>query len=132
MELVIVRQEDRERLWNINQKYLYEMTNYYDDEMDSLGNLHYGYFDAYFTDPKRKALFLYEENVLVGFAMIHPYSNMDEEPVFSVRLGLFSAISCIPIYHGGETVNYTIRSGAITKHLQPEEYTKTEQETKIL
>ena len=80
MELVIVRQEDRERLWNINQKYLYEMTNYYDDEMDQLGNLHYGYFDAYFTDPKRKAFFLYEEKVLVGFAMIHPYSNIDEEP----------------------------------------------------
>ena len=80
MELVIVRQEDRERLWNINQKYLYEMTNYYNDEMDLLGNLHYGYFDAYFTDPKRTAFFLYEEKVLVGFAMIHPYSNMDEEP----------------------------------------------------
>lgn len=80
MELIEVTDKDRELLWNINQKYLYEMTNYYDDEMDALGNLHYGYFDAYFTDPKRKALFIYEENVLVGFAMLHPYSNMDEEP----------------------------------------------------
>ena len=80
MELVKVRAEDRDLLWNINQKYLYEMTNYYDDEMDPLGVLHYGHFDAYFTDPKRKAFFLYEEKTLVGFAMIHPYSNMGEDP----------------------------------------------------
>ncbi len=80
MELVAVRPEDRELLRNINQKYLYEMTNFYDDEMDEKGNLHYGYFDAYFTDPKRKAFFLYEEKTLVGFAMIHPYSNLGERP----------------------------------------------------
>ena len=61
MELVAVRPEDRELLWNINQKYLYEMTNYYDDEMDARGNLHYGFFDAYFTDPERRAFFLYED-----------------------------------------------------------------------
>lgn len=80
MELVAVRPEDRELLWNVHQKYLYEMTNYYDDEMDARGNLHYGYFDAYFTDPKRKAFFLYEEKTLVGFAMIHPYSEINGEP----------------------------------------------------
>ena len=80
MELVGVRPEDRELMWNINQKYLYEMTNYYDDEMDAQGVLHYGYFDAYFTDPKRKAFLLYEDKTLVGFAMIHPYSNMRGKP----------------------------------------------------
>ena len=81
MELVAVTPQDRELLWNINQKYLYEMTNYYDDEMDQLGNLNYGYFDAYFTDPKRKAFFLYDEKkTLVGFAMIHPYSYLDDKP----------------------------------------------------
>ena len=80
MELRRVDQGGRELLWNINQKYLYEMTNYYDDEMDALGNLHYGYFDAYFTDPKREAYFLYEGESLAGFAMIHPYSNMGGAP----------------------------------------------------
>jgi len=80
MELIPVMPEDRELLWNINQKYLYEMTNYYGDEMDDLGNLHYGYFDAYFTDPLRKAFFLYEDETLVGFAMINPYSYMGMQP----------------------------------------------------
>ena len=80
MELKAVKPEDRELLWNLNQKYLYEMTNYYDDELDANGNLHYGWFEAYFTDPKRKAYFLYEGETLVGFAMIHPYSNLGETP----------------------------------------------------
>ena len=80
MELVRVRPRDRELLWNINQKYLYEMTNYYDDEMDSRGVLHYGYFDSYFTDPERMAFFLHDGGRLVGFAMIHPYSNMGGHP----------------------------------------------------
>ena len=80
MELVAARKEDRELLWNLNQKYLYEMTNYYYDLLDENGNLHYGYFDEYFTDPRRKAFFLYEENTLVGFAMIHPYSETGGKP----------------------------------------------------
>ncbi len=81
MELIEAKPQDRELLWNISQKYLYEMTNYYDDEMDILGNLNYRYFDDYFTDPKRKAYFLYDDNkVLVGFTMIHPYSNLGKTP----------------------------------------------------
>ena len=31
-------QGDRELLWNVHQKYLYEMTNFYDDPMDGRGN----------------------------------------------------------------------------------------------
>ena len=43
---------DRDLLWNINQKYLYEMTMFYPDVMDEAENLHYGHFEKYFTDPK--------------------------------------------------------------------------------
>ena len=46
-----VQPTDRDLLWNINQKYLYEMTMFYPDEMDA-GSLHYGHFEKYFTDPK--------------------------------------------------------------------------------
>ncbi len=77
IRLKAVTAADRKLLWNLNQKYLYEMTNFYDDELDAEGNLHYGYFDAYFTDPKRGAFFIHSENRLVGFAMLHPYSYFD-------------------------------------------------------
>ena len=65
----------RELLWNLNQKYLYEMTNFYDDPLDEAGVLHYGHFDDYFADPAREALLLCDDGALVGFAMLHPYSN---------------------------------------------------------
>jgi predicted acetyltransferase len=80
IELVKVKSEQRELLWNVHQKYLYEMTKYYDDEMDELGNYHYGYFDAYFTEPERTALFIYDDKALVGFAMLNPFSYIDEHP----------------------------------------------------
>ena len=57
IELVEVKSEHREFLWNVLQKYLYEMTNYYDDEMDEMGNYHYRYFDAYFTESERCLLY---------------------------------------------------------------------------
>ena len=48
LRLQIVQIKDRELLWNINQKYLYKMTGFYDDPMDENGNYHYGHFDDYF------------------------------------------------------------------------------------
>ena len=79
-ELRPVSGQDKELLWNINQKYLYEMTNYYDDMMDECGNYHYGHFDEYFTDPLRTAYFIYSDGALVGFVMVNPYSNLDLAP----------------------------------------------------
>ena len=80
IELIQAGEEQRELLWNINQKYLYEMTNFYADELDEAGVLHYGHFEDYFTDPAREALLLYADGILVGFAMLCPYSQL-EEPV---------------------------------------------------
>ena len=76
--------KDRHLLWNINQKYLYEMTMFYPDEMDEAGNLHYGHFEEYFTDPKRSAYFIYNDDVLVGFAMLCPYSNLRRNPDYTM------------------------------------------------
>ena len=79
-----ITQADRERFWNINQKYLYEMTLYYPDEMDEKGVLHYGYFDQYFVDAKRKAYFIYNDETLVGFVMINPYSVLGGNPDYTM------------------------------------------------
>ena len=82
--LVPVQAEEKERLNNINQKYLYEMTAFYPDEMDENGDLHYGYFDEYFVDPKRQAFFLYHGDTMVGFAMLHPYSVIGRTPDYTM------------------------------------------------
>ena len=52
MRLQPIQPNDRDLLWNINQKYLYEMTMFYPDVMDEAGNLHYGYFEEYFAVSK--------------------------------------------------------------------------------
>ena len=80
LRLQTVQAKDRDLLWNINQKYLYEMTNFYDDPMDENGNYHYGHFDEYFIDPNRIAYFIYNDDILVGFAMLCPYSNIGQDP----------------------------------------------------
>ena len=80
IKLVRILPENRKLLWNLHQKYLYEMTKYYDNEMDENGNYHYGYFDAYFIQPERKAYFIYSDGRLAGFAMINPYSYIGGKP----------------------------------------------------
>lgn len=92
IELIDIKPEDRELFWNIHQKYLYEMTNYY-DEMDEAGNYHYGYFDAYFTDTQRKAQFIYFNKQLAGFVMINPYSYLDEKPDY-----VLAEFTVFPVY----------------------------------
>ncbi len=84
LRLQTVQAKDRDLLWNINQKYLYEMTNFYQDEMDEDGNYHYGHFDDYFSDPKRTAYFIYNDETLIGFAMLCPYSCIDQEPDYTM------------------------------------------------
>ncbi len=84
IRLQTVQQRDRELLWNINQKYLYEMTNFYDDPMDENGNYYYGHFDDYFTDPRRVAYLIYSDDALIGFAMLCPYSNIGQEPDYTM------------------------------------------------
>lgn len=80
IKLVPVKHEEKEMFRNINQKYLYEMTNFYPDVMDEEGNYGYGYFDEYFVDPKRKAFFIFNDDTMVGFVMINPYSVIGGEP----------------------------------------------------
>ena len=79
-----VEAEDRDLLFSINQKYLYEMTNFYDDEMDENGNYSYGHFDEYFTDSSREAYFIYSDETMVGFAMLCPYTMTGRKPDYTM------------------------------------------------
>lgn len=120
--LKAVRPEERQKLWNIFQKFLYEMTNYYDDPMDEEGNYHYGYFDAYFEEPGREALFLYDGSTLVGFAMLAPHSCFEraadhmlaEFTIFPAyrrrRLGLEAAQTLFARYPGRWEIKYNAKN----------------------
>lgn len=127
IRLVPVKPEEKELLWNINQKYLYEMTNFYPEEMDSQGNYHYGYFEAYFFDPKRQAFFIFNDDTMVGFVMIHPYSVLDHEPDYtmaeftifpSYRRNHYAAAAAnlvLSTYHGQWEIKYNEKNTAAKK-----------------
>ena len=111
IRLVSVQAKDHDLLYSINQKYLYEMTNYYDDEMDEHGNYGYGHFEEYFTDPKRKAYFICNDEKMVGFAFLCPYSNLTE--YLSEHSGLAQEVRKDPDYTMAE---FTIFPAFRRKH----------------
>ena len=95
IRLELVNKKDKEKLRNINQKYLYEMTNYYSDQMDSNGNYQYGYFDLYFIEENRKPYFIYNDLDLVGFVFINNYSYFNEEVDYVI-----AEFTIFPMYRG--------------------------------
>ena len=148
LRLQIVQKKDRDLLWNINQKYLYEMTNFYDDPMDENGNYHYGHFDEYFSDPKRMAYLIYENDVLAGFAMLCPYSSIHQEPDFTMaeftifpsfrrkHLALEAARMILDLHPGNWEIKYNEKNHAakklwntVTAPYEPEVYHLNEEET---
>lgn len=95
IRIIPVKTEEKELLHNINQKYLYEMTRFYPCEMNDKGNYHYGYFEEYFTDPKRKAFFICNDETKIGFAMINPYSVIGHTPDYTM-----AEFTIFPSYRG--------------------------------
>lgn len=81
MHLEAVAKKDKEILWNVLQKYMHEMAQFYKDELDENGNYEYRYFNSYFDDNEkhhRFAEFIFDGNKMIGFALINRYSVNDE------------------------------------------------------
>lgn len=74
----VVTKDKEQVLFNLLQKYLYEMTTYYDDPMDENGNYPYKYLPYYFTDKDWKAYFLYDDETMIGFALVNKHSFTGE------------------------------------------------------
>lgn len=85
VELQLVHKTQKRILYNVLQKYLYEMTRYYADDMDDNGDYLYKYFDEYFINPTRKPMFIYYEKKLAGFVLLnkHSYINHDTDNVIA-------------------------------------------------
>lgn len=84
VELQLVHETQKEMLYNVLQKYLYEMTRYYDDEMDGKGNYPYRYFDNYFTESARKAMFILFDNKPAGFILLNNHSYINHAPDYVI------------------------------------------------
>lgn len=148
IRLQAVKEEDKELFWNINQKYLYEMTSYYPDEMDTQGNYHYGHFDDYFVEPERKAFFIFNDEKMIGFVMLNPYSAIGHTPDYTIaeftifpsyrrnHYAFDTAKLILSKYHGQWEIKYNEKNTgaknlwtAVTALYDPDVYRLNEQET---
>lgn len=98
-----VKEKDRKLLFDLNQAYLKEMTKYYPSEPDENGYYTYGYFDLYFVDEKRIAYFILNDEKVVGFCMLNPYSYFDEEVNY-----VLAEFTILPKYRGNHYAKETI------------------------
>ena len=119
-----IKLPDKDRFWNIFQKYLYELTCYYDMDMDASGNYPYPYFDRYFAEPERTAMFIYDGEVLVGFAMLNDHSCLGNRIDHAIaeftifpqyrerRLGIKAVQEIFARYRGRWEIKYSTKNKA--------------------
>lgn len=100
-----VEQADRTRLWNVFQKYYYEMSPYYDLRMDPSGCYEYRYFDSYFKENGRAAYFIYDGEAFIGFSMINDYSCLGDRIDHAV-----AEFTVFPRYRRGHRAEEAARS----------------------
>lgn len=72
-ELVPVKEDEKEILRNLLEKYNYEFSQYDLCDVNSLGLYGYSYLDNYWTEKNRWAFFLKADGCLAGFAMVNDY-----------------------------------------------------------
>lgn len=76
--------DQKQLLDNLLQLYLYEFTDYTDDDLNSLGRYDYEYFESYFIDKDRYAYFIYMGTQLVGFCMVNQHSLLQNSYIHSI------------------------------------------------
>ena len=72
-ELVPVKEDEKEILRNLIEKYLYEFSQYELCDVNPLGLYGYSYLDCYWTEEGRWAFFLKAGGQLAGFVMVNDY-----------------------------------------------------------
>ena len=80
IDLRPVRLDEKTLLFHLFQAYLREIARFYGEEPDSQGLFPTPYFDAYFQEPARHALFMVENSAVVGFILVNPYSFLGQRP----------------------------------------------------
>lgn len=83
-ELVPVKEEEKEILRNLLEKYDYEFSQYTLEDVNPLGLFGYSRVDHYWTDPDRWAFFIKVEDKLAGFVMVNDHSELGEPIDYSM------------------------------------------------
>ncbi|MFC4653127.1 GNAT family N-acetyltransferase [Lactococcus nasutitermitis] len=79
-----VKKSEKEILRNLLEKYLYEFSQYCDDEVNELGLYGYDYLDCYWTEKNRFPFFIRVDGNLAGFALVNDYPEIKAETDFTM------------------------------------------------
>ena len=79
VEIVEIKEEEKEVLLNLIEKYLYEFSQWEKTDVNVEGNYGYEYLDCYFEEENRYPYFIKVDGKLAGFAMISDYPEVPEE-----------------------------------------------------
>ncbi len=83
-ELTPVREDEKEILRNLLEKYLYEFSQYELCDVNGLGLYGYSYLDNYWTEENRWAFFFKVDGKLAGFAMVNDYPESGEKTDYAM------------------------------------------------
>ena len=101
LEKVLLK--DKELLYTFHQYMMYEMSAFYEDDMDEDGHFSYGYFEEYFKDKNRSAYFIVNDNIKIGFVMLHNYSYFNEKIDYNM-----AEFTIFPAYRGKHLAKDTV------------------------
>ncbi len=80
VKLVPVEMKDKELLWKLLQKYIFEMTEFYPDSIGMDGDYGYQNYEAYFKEgvSDRFAKLIIADEELAGFIMVNKHAFTEE------------------------------------------------------
>ncbi|MDU2131278.1 GNAT family N-acetyltransferase [Finegoldia magna] len=94
VDFIEVKIEHKNLLWNLLQKYLYELSDVYGDDIEDDGNYSYDYFENYFNpEENREALIFRYDDKIIGFCMINDHSFNENSIDYSM-----AEFSIVPKY----------------------------------
>ena len=94
VDFIEVKIEHKNLLWNLLQKYLYELSYVYGDDIEDDGNYSYDYFENYFNpEENREALIFRYDDKIIGFCMINDHSFNENSINYSM-----AEFSIVPKY----------------------------------
>lgn len=79
-----VEPKDRDILFNLLEKYLYEFSQYDGGKFGNKGVFGYPYIDNYFTEKERFAYFITVDDRLAGFVLLNNHPEADKPIDYSV------------------------------------------------
>jgi predicted acetyltransferase len=80
----LIKNEEKEILRNLLEKYNYEFSQYENTDVNALGLYGYDYMDYYWTTKNKYPYFIKVNNILAGFAMVSDHPDVNIETDFTM------------------------------------------------